>query len=204
MYQPFIILFRHPSLFPWVSDSKSKASKKCGSEGGLVDFTKVNTQTHTLPRPDVGRSSDEKNVWICEMVWMCIEIILEIYKYTGWTKQTPGTCKRARLLEKVVWKSLIQLSCSPINLHLMRLCLAGYMERTCIHAGASGEKMYFIQSGRLNYASILNCKMLRFCFLCTVCNSGFIQQTDSSERSLEITGGSQHPHPGKIQLERII
>ena len=63
--------------------------------------------------------------------WMCIEIILEIYKYTAWTKQTPGTCKRARLLEKVVWKSLIQLSCSPINLHLMRLCLAGYMERTC-------------------------------------------------------------------------
>ena len=64
------------------------------------------------------------------------------------------------------------------------------------HAGASGEKMYFIQSGRLNYASILNCKMLHFCFLCTVCDSGFIQQTDSSERSLEITGGSQHPHPG--------
>ena len=63
--------------------------------------------------------------------WICIEIILEIYKYTAWSKQTPGTCKRARLLEKVVWKSLIQLSCSPINLHLMRLCLAGYMERTC-------------------------------------------------------------------------
>ena len=123
--------------------------RKSGSEGGLVDFIKVGKRIHCRGG-DVGRSSflmfKDENVWtIREMI---AEFVLNSHhsghvintlnkKRNVWSLQ-----KRAPFAEKVVWKSIIQWSCNPRNqchqlafdafmLHLMRLCLAGYMERTC-------------------------------------------------------------------------